>query len=90
VYTDRGGRIGPSLRDVAARTVSDVGITAGALAFLPAMDVVRQALPMVPALLKMWVGIRAGNLLQGLSDGTQPASQAGSQGFSTVMKIASM
>ncbi|KPA99163.1 conjugal transfer protein TraG N-terminal domain-containing protein, partial [Pseudomonas asplenii] len=53
VYTDYGGRIGPSIPDVAARVTGAVGTTMGTLTNLPAMDVVRQALPMVMALLKM-------------------------------------
>lgn len=56
-YTDYGGQIGKSLGDITARAVSDVGITAGALAYLTAMNVVRQALPMVLALLKMAIVI---------------------------------
>lgn len=53
VYPDYGGRIGPSLTHVANRAASDVGLTFGSLAFLPSMDVLRQALPIVLSLLKM-------------------------------------
>lgn len=57
VYTDYGGQIDKTLPDVATRLASDVGISMGTLAFVPAMDVVRQALPLVLALLKMAVTI---------------------------------
>jgi hypothetical protein len=53
VYTDYGGRIGMTLPNVATRAASDVGLTFGSLGFFPAMDVVRQALPMVLSFLKM-------------------------------------
>ncbi|WP_017904428.1 conjugal transfer protein TraG N-terminal domain-containing protein [Pseudomonas asplenii] len=53
VYTDYGGRIGPSIPDFAARVTGAVGTTMGTLTNMPAMDVVRQALPMVMAFLKM-------------------------------------
>lgn len=185
VYTDYGGQIGMTLPNVATRIVSDLGVMIGTLAFVPAMDVVRQALPMVLSLLKMaiviclplvivvgtydlktvvtvscvefavfftdfwfqlarwidsaimnalygwdsphsnfnallglnntfgdmlvnwfvlptmfivlptlwvtalaWTGIRAGNFLHGLTEGTRAAGQAGSQGASTAMRIA--
>ena len=184
VYTDYGGQIGKTYPDVATRLASDIGISMGTLAFVPAMDVVRQALPMVLSLLKMavticlplilvigtyelktvvtvscvefalfftdfwfqlarwldstildalygwnsphanfdplmglnntfgdilldfvtgmmflvlpalwvtalaWTGIRAGDILQGLSDGTRAAGQAGAQGVSTLTQIA--
>ena len=184
VYTDYGGQIDKSVADVATRVASDVGMTAGAIAFVPAMDVVRQALPLVLDLLKMavticlplilvigtfelktvatvscvefalfftdfwfqlarwidstildalygwnsphanfnplmglnnsfgdilldfvlgmmflvlpalwitaltWSGIRAGDILQGLSSGTRAAGQAGSQGLSTIVQVA--
>lgn len=185
VYTDYGGQIGMTLPNVATRIVSDLGVMIGTLAFVPAMDVVRQALPMVLSLLKMaiviclpivivvgtydlktvvtvscvefavfftdfwfqlarwidstvmnalygwdsphsnfnallglnntfgdmlvnwfvlptmfivlptlwvtalaWTGIRAGNFLHGLTEGTRAAGQAGSQGTSTAMRIA--
>jgi hypothetical protein len=47
-------------------------------------------LPMVWVSALTWVGIRAGNLLQGLSDGTKAAGQAGSQGANSLTKIATM
>ena len=57
VYTDYGGQIDKTLPDVATCLASDVGISMGTLAFVPAMDVVRQALPLVLTLLKMAVTI---------------------------------
>ncbi len=53
VYTDYGGQIEKSLPNVVTRGASDLGLTVGSLGFFPAMDVVRQALPMVLSLLKM-------------------------------------
>ncbi|WP_110972525.1 conjugal transfer protein TraG N-terminal domain-containing protein [Pseudomonas huaxiensis] len=53
VYTDYGGQIGMSKANVATRSAGDLGLTVGALGFFPAMDVVRQALPMVLSFLKM-------------------------------------
>lgn len=53
VYTDYGGQIDKSLPNIVARAVGDLGMASGAMAAFPAMDVVRQALPMVLALLKM-------------------------------------
>lgn len=53
VYTDYGGRIQMSLPNVATRAASDLGMTIGSLAYFPAMDAMRQALPMVLAFLKM-------------------------------------
>ncbi len=53
VYPDYGGRIGPSLTHVTNRAASDIGLTFGSLTYLPSMDVVRQALPIVLSLLKM-------------------------------------
>jgi hypothetical protein len=53
VYTDYGGQIDMTLPNIATRVASDVGITVGTLAFVPSMDAVRQALPMVLSLLKM-------------------------------------
>jgi hypothetical protein len=53
VYTDYGGQIGMTLPNVSARAAGDLGLTAGALSYFPAMDVVRQALPMVLSFLKM-------------------------------------
>lgn len=53
VYTDYGGQIEKTLPNVVARGIGDLGLAAGSPAFFPAMDVVRQALPMVLSLLKM-------------------------------------
>ena len=53
VYTDYGGQIGMTLPNIVTRGASDLGLTVGSLGFFPAMDVVRQALPMVLSLLKL-------------------------------------
>jgi len=53
VYTDYGGLIDMTLPNIVTRAASDVGLTVGSLGYFPAMDVVRQALPMVLSLLKM-------------------------------------
>ncbi|WP_418648285.1 conjugal transfer protein TraG N-terminal domain-containing protein [Thauera butanivorans] len=53
VYTDYGGQIEMTLPNVVTRAASDAGLALGALAYFPAMDAVRQALPMVLSLLKM-------------------------------------
>ncbi|WP_454752305.1 conjugal transfer protein TraG N-terminal domain-containing protein [Cupriavidus necator] len=53
VYTDYGGQIEKTLPNIVARGTGDLGLAAGSPAFFPAMDVVRQALPMVLSLLKM-------------------------------------
>ncbi|MDH4564494.1 MULTISPECIES: conjugal transfer protein TraG N-terminal domain-containing protein [unclassified Pseudomonas] len=53
IYSDYGGRIELTVPDVATRAASDVGLAVGSIAFFPAMDAMRQALPMVLALLKM-------------------------------------
>ncbi|MBL5862136.1 conjugal transfer protein TraG N-terminal domain-containing protein [Serratia fonticola] len=53
VYTDYGGQIGSSIPNDVTRVASDTGLTVGALGFFPAMDVMRQALPMVLSFLKM-------------------------------------
>lgn len=182
VYRDYGGQVGHTLPNGVTRATSDVGLTFGALGFFPAMDVVRQALPMVLSFLKMalvicvpivfvlgtydikavvtvscvefalffvdfwfalarwidstilnalygsgsphtnfnplmglnngfgdmllnfvmaamfivlpafwistltWIGVRAGGALQGLTDGTRAAGQAGARGSDTAMK----
>ncbi|WP_146766027.1 conjugal transfer protein TraG N-terminal domain-containing protein, partial [Pseudomonas luteola] len=52
-YTDYGGQIGVNGYNQAARIAAGAGLTVGSLAYFPAMDVVRQALPMVMAFLKM-------------------------------------
>lgn len=54
VYTDHGGRIGMTVPNLAARIAADVGVlVTGPLVSAPAMDAMRQSLPMVLALLKM-------------------------------------
>lgn len=53
VYTDYGGQVGGSLFNDMSRVTGTAGLTVGTLAYFPAMDVVRQALPMVLAALKM-------------------------------------
>jgi hypothetical protein len=52
-YTDYGGQIGWTLPNGTTRVAADVGIAVGAVGFFPAMDAVRQALPMVLSFLKM-------------------------------------
>lgn len=53
VYADYGGRIDMTLPNIVTRGAGDVGLTLGATGFFPAMDVMRQALPMVLSFLKM-------------------------------------
>ena len=53
VYTDYGGQIGMSLPNMTTRAAGDLGMTLGALGYFPAMDVMRQALPLVLSFLKM-------------------------------------
>lgn len=53
VYTDYGGQVNRTVFNDTNRVASDVGLSVGALGFFPAMDVVRQALPMVLSFLKM-------------------------------------
>ncbi|WP_338524274.1 conjugal transfer protein TraG N-terminal domain-containing protein [Pseudomonas batumici] len=53
VYSDYGGQVGGSMLNDMSRVTGAVGVGAGAMAYFPAMDVVRQALPMVMAALKM-------------------------------------
>lgn len=53
VYTDYGGQVGGSEFNLMSRATGAIGLGAGSLAYFPAMDVVRQALPMVMAFLKM-------------------------------------
>jgi len=48
-----GGQIDKTIPNVITRGAGDVGMAVGAIAAFPAMDVMRQALPMVLALLKM-------------------------------------
>jgi hypothetical protein len=57
VYTDYGGQIEMTLPNIVARGAADVGLTVGSLGFFPAMDIVRQALPMVLSFLKMAMAI---------------------------------
>ncbi|GKT02079.1 conjugal transfer protein TraG N-terminal domain-containing protein [Acidovorax sp. SUPP3434] len=53
VYTDYGGQIDKTFFNDLARGAGNVGLALGAPGFFPAMDVLRQALPMVLSLLKM-------------------------------------
>lgn len=53
VYTDYGGQVGGSMFNDMSRVVGGFGLGVGSVAYFPAMDVVRQAVPMVMALLKM-------------------------------------
>lgn len=53
VYTDYGGQVEMTRTNIVTRAAGDLGLSLGALGYFPAMDVVRQALPMVLALLKM-------------------------------------
>jgi hypothetical protein len=53
VYTDYGGQINGTVWNGAARVTGTLGVALGSLAYFPAMDMVRQALPMVMAFLKM-------------------------------------
>jgi hypothetical protein len=53
VYVDYGGQVAMTLPNVVARAAGDVGLTFGALGYFPAMDVLRQALPMALSFLKM-------------------------------------
>ncbi|EPA95357.1 conjugal transfer protein TraG N-terminal domain-containing protein [Pseudomonas mandelii] len=53
IYSDYGGQIEMTVPNVATRAASDVGLAIGSIAYFPAMDAMRQALPMVLALLKM-------------------------------------
>lgn len=53
VYTDYGGQVEMTLPNILARGAGNIGMSVGALGYFPAMDVMRQALPMVLSLLKM-------------------------------------
>ena len=53
VYTDYGGQINGTVWNGAARAAGTLGVALGSMAYFPAMDMVRQALPMVMAFLKM-------------------------------------
>lgn len=53
VYSDYGGQIGGTIWNGLARATGTIGVAMGSLGYFPAMDMVRQALPMVMAFLKM-------------------------------------
>jgi hypothetical protein len=53
VYTDYGGKVEMTAPNIATRAASDLGLTIGSIGYFPAMDVLRQALPMVLSFLKM-------------------------------------
>ncbi|QRI92993.1 conjugal transfer protein TraG N-terminal domain-containing protein [Delftia lacustris] len=53
VYTDYGGQIDKSVPNYIARGASNLGLGVGASGAFPAMDVLRQALPMALSFLKM-------------------------------------
>ena len=53
VYTDYGGQVGGTVWNGIARTAGTFGVALGSLAYFPAMDMVRQAPPMVMSFLKM-------------------------------------
>lgn len=53
VYADYGGQISPTFANGVTRTASDMGLSVGSIVQFPAMDKVRQALPMVLSFLKM-------------------------------------
>ncbi|PUA42060.1 conjugal transfer protein TraG [Pseudomonas protegens] len=53
VYSDYGGQIGGTVWNGLSRAGGTFGVAVGSLAYFPAMDMVRQALPMVMAFLKM-------------------------------------
>lgn len=57
VYPDYGGQIDMTLPNIVARVASNVGLALGSIAFLPAMDAMRQALPIILSLLKMALAI---------------------------------
>lgn len=63
VYTDYGGQIDKTIYNVTNRAASDLGMALGAYGIFPAMDVVRQALPMVLSFLKMALAICLPSLL---------------------------
>lgn len=53
VYSDYGGQIGGTIWNGLARATGTFGVAIGSMGYFPAMDMVRQALPMVMAFLKM-------------------------------------
>lgn len=57
VYSDYGGQVGGTVWNGLARAGGTFGVALGSLAYFPAMDMVRQALPMVMAFLKMAIVI---------------------------------
>ncbi len=52
VYSDYGGQIDMTLPNAITRGARDFGMSVGAIGYFPAMDAVRQALPMALSLLK--------------------------------------
>ncbi|WP_428942890.1 conjugal transfer protein TraG N-terminal domain-containing protein [Xanthomonas oryzae pv. oryzicola] len=52
-YADYGGQVEMTLPNIVARGAGDAGLAMGSVGLFPAMDVVRQALPMVLSFLKM-------------------------------------
>jgi hypothetical protein len=57
VYSDYGGQIGGTVWNGLARAGGTLGVAVGSLAYFPAIDMVRQALPMIMAFMKMAVVI---------------------------------
>jgi hypothetical protein len=53
VYADYGGQVEKTWPNVVARGAGELGLALGSLGVFPAMDVLRQALPMALSLLKM-------------------------------------
>lgn len=52
-YADYGGQVDMTLPNIVTRGAADAGLAVGSVGFFPAMDVMRQALPMVLSFLKM-------------------------------------
>ncbi|MEE5092335.1 conjugal transfer protein TraG N-terminal domain-containing protein [Xanthomonas euvesicatoria] len=52
-YADYGGQVEMTLPNIVTRGAGDAGLAMGSVGLFPAMDVVRQALPMVLSFLKM-------------------------------------
>ncbi len=52
VYSDYGGQVDMTVPNAITRGARDFGMSAGAIGYFPAMDAVRQALPMALSLLK--------------------------------------
>ncbi|MFJ2456536.1 conjugal transfer protein TraG N-terminal domain-containing protein [Pseudomonas protegens] len=57
VYSDYGGQVGGTIWNGAARVGGTFGVALGSLAYFPAMDMMRQALPMAMSFLKMAIVI---------------------------------